>query len=69
MATETENEIKPKVKLIGQDGNAFRILGLCRKAALKAGWSKDQWNKFHGKATAGDYDHLLRLVMARFEVG
>lgn len=31
---------KPKLELIGKDGNAFSILGLAGRAAKKAGWPK-----------------------------
>lgn len=59
---------KPKVQLIGEDGNAFMILGACRKAARKAGWNPEQIADFDKKAKAGDYDTLLRVVQEHFEV-
>lgn len=59
---------RPKVKLINQDGNAFAILGRCRSAARKAGWTDEQWDTFRKKATAGDYDELLSIVMEEFDV-
>lgn len=63
MTTET----KPTVRLVGEDGNAFAILGRCTVAARRAGWSKDQIDAFQKKATAGDYNHLLRTVLEHFE--
>ena len=33
---------KPKVKIVGRDSNAFAIMGACRKAAVKAGWSSEK---------------------------
>jgi hypothetical protein len=45
---------KPKVKLIGQDGNAYFILGTVRKALLKNGM-KQEAKEFMEKATSGDY--------------
>lgn len=34
-----ENEfVKPKVKLIGEDGNVFNLLAICQKALKKAGY-------------------------------
>jgi hypothetical protein len=33
---------KPIVRLIGQDGNAYNILGLCQRAAKQAGWTQEQ---------------------------
>ena len=58
---------KPSVKLIGQDGNAFFILGTVRKALLKEGMEKEA-KEFMEKATSGDYDNLLRVVMEYVDV-
>jgi hypothetical protein len=60
--------IRPTVKLIGADGNAFSILGLCKQAARKAGWHDTEWLEFQRKCMQGDYDHLLRTVMEHFDV-
>ncbi len=61
--------LKPPVRLIGQDGNAFMILGLCRRAALQGGgWTEDQWRAFREEATSGDYAHLLATVTDHFDV-
>ena len=60
--------IKPVVKLSGQDGNAFNILGLCRRAAAKAKMPKEQLDSFMKEATAGSYDHLLQTAMKHFDV-
>jgi len=59
---------RPRVKLIGEDGNAFNILGICRQAAKKANWTDEQWAEFETKATDGDYNRLLQVVMEHFEV-
>ena len=59
---------KPEVELVGCDGNAFAILGRCRRASNEANWTKEQWEKFKFEAVSGDYDHLLRTVMTYFEV-
>jgi hypothetical protein len=58
---------KPKVQLVGQDGNAFSILGRCQKAARRAGWSKEQIEEFRKEAMSDDYDHLLQTVMRYFD--
>ena len=60
--------MRPKVELIGRNGNAFAILGRCRQASRKGGWTTEEWESFESEATSGDYDHLLRVVMERFEV-
>ncbi len=59
---------KPKLKLVGEDGNAFVILGRAGKAARSAGWDKKQIEDFTNKAMGGDYNHLLRTVMEHFDV-
>lgn len=55
---------KVKVKLVGQDGNAFAILGRVQSAMKKAGVPKEEMNVFLKEATSGDYDHLLQTCMA-----
>jgi hypothetical protein len=37
---------KPRVKLIGRDGNAFAILGACRRALRRAGYTEDEVEAF-----------------------
>lgn len=58
---------KITVKLVGQDGNAFAILGRCRAALRKAGRA-DEFSKFMTEATSGDYNHLLATVCEWFNV-
>ncbi len=56
-----------KVKLIGQDGNAFNLLGICKKEASKH-LSKEEVDKFMEEATSGDYYDLLGVCMKWFTV-
>ena len=56
-----------KVKLVGEDGNAFAILGAVSKALKRAG-HKDLVDEFMAEATSGDYDHLLATCMDYVEV-
>lgn len=56
-----------KVKLIGEDGNAFFILGKVREALIKNG-RKDLVEEFMKEAQSGNYDHLLVTVMEYVEV-
>lgn len=51
------------VNLVGEDGNAFAILGRVEKALRRAGIDVDERKEFQSEATSGDYDHLLRTVM------
>ena len=59
---------KPVLELVGQDGNAFFILGKALKAARQAGWSEEQVQQFQKEATSGNYDNLLQTCMKYFEV-
>jgi hypothetical protein len=56
---------KPVLEIIGHDGNAFAILGKAMKVAKKHGLD---WDKIKSEAIAGDYDHLLGVMMKYFEV-
>ena len=56
------------VQLVGQDGNAFMVLGLCQRAAQKAELSKAEIDEFMTEAKSGDYNHLLATCMAWFDV-
>jgi hypothetical protein len=56
------------VKLIGQNGNAFNLLGIMSKAMRKNGVPKEEIDKFTKEATAGDYDHLLGTCMKWVDV-
>ena len=51
------------VKLVGEDGNAFAILGRVTKAMRKAQVDPTEIKAFQNEATSGDYDHLLATVM------
>ena len=53
---------KPKVRLVGEDGNAFAILGRVSKALRQAGQG-DKVKVMTAKAMAGDYNHLLATVL------
>jgi len=59
---------KPTVKLIGEDGNAFNILGKVVKALKNAGYSTDEVKQYQTEAMSGDYDNLLRVTMEWVEI-
>lgn len=50
------------VKLVGEDGNAFSIIGRVQRALRTKGVSAEEIDAFRAEATSGDYDHLLRTV-------
>lgn len=55
------------VEMVGQDGNAFAILGRCKQAARTARLEKAEIDAFITEATSGDYDHLLQTAMHWFD--
>lgn len=56
-----------RVQLVGKDGNAFNILGLCKRAAYRAGVSYTEIANFLDEATNGDYNHLLATCQRWFD--
>ena len=56
-----------KVALIGEDSNAFTILGKCAKAARQAGVPKNKIDEFVTEAMDGDYEHLLMTCTEWFD--
>jgi len=59
---------RPKLRLVGADGNAFNVLGLARRAAKKAEWSQEEIDAFLKEAMSGSYDNLLATCMRYFDV-
>ena len=59
---------KPKVKLVGENGNVFNVIGRVSKALKRAGL-KDKAEEFTKKAfNSGSYDEVLRLATEYCEV-
>ena len=52
-----------RVRLVGEDGNAWAILGRVNAALQHAGIDKAERDAFFAEATSGDYDHLLATVI------
>ena len=50
---------RPQVRLVGEDGNAFAILGRVMGALRQAGYSPAEIARYQKEATSGDYSHLL----------
>ena len=59
---------RPRLNLVGHDGNAFNVLGLARRAAKEAEWSQEKIDQFMKEAMAGNYDNLLATCMKHFDV-
>jgi|APIni6443716594_1056825.scaffolds.fasta_scaffold305225_2 hypothetical protein len=57
-----------EVQLVGNDGNAFAIMGAVKSALKKAGASKEELDQYLADSMSGDYDNLLRVAMEWVEV-
>ena len=71
MAIKTTTQ--PEITLVGQDGNAFNLLGIAKRAASKHNRTADDddkidWDAIQTEAMSGDYDHLLQTLMKHFVV-
>ena len=56
------------VELVGKDGNAFNILGICRRAMKRARLPESEIEAFTQEATSNDYNHLLITCTEWFNV-
>lgn len=68
MEHRTGQQEKPVLKLLGEDGNAFSIIGRARRAGRSAGWTPEQLQAMCDEAMSGDYDHVLQTMFKYFEV-
>lgn len=57
-----------KVELVGQDGNAFAIIGRVSQALRRAGVKSEEVDAFRTEAMSGDYNHLLGTCMKWVDV-
>jgi hypothetical protein len=53
---------KPKVKLTGQDGNIFNLVGVASKALKKAGMQDDAKHMSDEVFKAHSYDEALAII-------
>jgi hypothetical protein len=53
-----------KVRLVGEDGNAFAIIARVAQALRGHGCDRETVTKFRSEAMSGDYDNLLRTCFA-----
>jgi len=67
MDNRNETKRKPRVKLIGEDGNVFNILGRVKSALREAGMDVEA-DAFLKEATSGDYQNVLRCAMKYCDV-
>ena len=48
-----------EVKLIGEDGNAFAIMGRVQRALKQNGVPKEEINEYLNESKSGDYDNQI----------
>ena len=60
--------IRPTVRLLGEDGNAFSILGRVRVALKRVGNERRVLDAYTTQATSGDYDYLLAVTLRFIEL-
>ncbi len=51
------------VRLLGEDGNAFAIMGRVTRAMRRAGLAASEIDAFRKEAMSGDYDRVLQTCM------
>lgn len=47
--------------LVGQDGNAYSLMGYTAKAMRRANFSKEEIDQMFEEARSGDYYNLIRV--------
>lgn len=52
------------MRLVGEDGNAYSIMGRATKALKSAGATKEDTDAYLAEAKSGDYGNLLRVTMS-----
>lgn len=57
-----------KVTLVGEDGNAFNVIGKVANALRSAGVPKAEVNAFQKEAMSGDYDNVIQTCMKWVEI-
>lgn len=63
MRDQKKTRTNVKVPLVGEDGNAFAIIGRVRTALRRAGYEPELIEEFTRDAMSGDYDHLIQTVL------
>ena len=58
---------KVRMNLVGEDGNAFAIMGRFQREARRAGWTQEQINEVLDDCRSSDYNHLLQVMMEHTE--
>ena len=56
-------EVVPTVRLSGENGDAFHIMGLVSNALRDHGADREFVNKYFKESTSGNYDHLVQTAV------
>ena len=59
---------KPEVQLVGNNGNAYAIMGVVKTALQRAGADKEYIDLYLKESMAGDYDNLLVVAIKYADV-
>lgn len=57
---------KPQVDLPPYGCNAGEVIGVCSKAARRAGWLDDERKALYAEFTAGSYDNVFAVANRYF---
>lgn len=57
-----------KISLMGEDGNAFMIIGRVQRALRTGGVPAEERDKFLQEAMSGDYNNVIQTAMRWVEV-
>lgn len=60
---------KPKVKLVGEDGNAFAVMGKVVRGLRRAKVPSSVIEAYKNESVSGDYDNVLATAAKYAEVG
>lgn len=56
------------IKLVGQDGNAFSIIGRVKSAMRKAKIPNEDIKSYQDEAMSGDYNNVIAITMKTVNV-
>lgn len=59
---------KPQVKLVGEDGNVFNLIGICSQALNRAGQREAATTMTRECFAAESYDQALQIMMKYCDV-
>ena len=60
--------MKPKCKLVGQDGNIFNLMGIAARTLKEAGFKEKATEMTDRITKSKSYDEALRIIMEYVEV-